>query len=114
MHEHSGAHVQVSMPPAARWARRRGKPTNHKVYGEEVAILAGDALLSLSFEYIARETKDVPADRVLRVIVEVRCACCAAVLCALAVRAYVLLGEVGAACWVWGMGAGSISPGWHV
>lgn len=32
---------------------RRGKPTNHKVYGEEIAILAGDALLSLSFEYIA-------------------------------------------------------------
>lgn len=36
-----------------------------------MAILAGDALLSLSFEYIARETKNVPADRVLRVIVEV-------------------------------------------
>ncbi len=54
------------------WVCRRGKPTNHKVYGEEVAILAGDALLSLSFEHIARETKGVPADRVLKVIVEVR------------------------------------------
>ena len=50
---------------------RRGKPTNHKVYGEEMAILAGDALLSLSFEYIARETKGVDAQRVLEVIVEV-------------------------------------------
>ncbi|KAL4419453.1 hypothetical protein ABPG77_003566 [Micractinium sp. CCAP 211/92] len=50
---------------------RRGKPTNHKVYGEEVAILAGDALLSLSFEYIARETRGVAAERVLQVIVEV-------------------------------------------
>lgn len=50
---------------------RRGVPTNHKVYGEEVAILAGDALLSLAFEYIARETKDVSPERVLRVIVEV-------------------------------------------
>ena len=51
---------------------RRGKPTNHKVFGEEVAILAGDALLALSFEYIARETpKSVPADRTLRVVVEV-------------------------------------------
>lgn len=50
---------------------RRGKPTNHKVYGEEIAILAGDALLSLSFEYIARETKGVSPDRVLQVIVEV-------------------------------------------
>ncbi|KAK9157624.1 hypothetical protein Scep_004198 [Stephania cephalantha] len=25
---------------------RRGKPTNHKVYGEDVAVLAGDALLA--------------------------------------------------------------------
>lgn len=50
---------------------RRGKPTNHKVYGEEIAILAGDALLSLAFEYIARETKGVDAQRVLQVIVEV-------------------------------------------
>lgn len=29
---------------------RRGKPTNHKVYGEATAILAGDALLNLAFE----------------------------------------------------------------
>lgn len=50
---------------------RRGKPTNHKVYGEEIAILAGDALLSLSFEYIARETRNVPPESVLKVIVEV-------------------------------------------
>ncbi|KAI7838529.1 hypothetical protein COHA_007672 [Chlorella ohadii] len=50
---------------------RRGKPTCHKVYGEEIAILAGDALLSLSFEYIARETKGVDPARVLQVIVEV-------------------------------------------
>jgi geranylgeranyl diphosphate synthase, type II len=31
---------------------RRGKPTNHKVYGEAIAILAGDALLTQSFELI--------------------------------------------------------------
>ena len=29
---------------------RRGKPTNHRVYGEALAILAGDALLTLAFE----------------------------------------------------------------
>ena len=50
---------------------RRGKPTCHKVYGEDMAILAGDALLTKSFEHIARETKDVSAERVLRVISEV-------------------------------------------
>ncbi|HEY5894597.1 MAG TPA: farnesyl diphosphate synthase [Chthoniobacterales bacterium] len=32
---------------------RRGKPTNHKVFGEAVAILAGDALLTLAFEIAA-------------------------------------------------------------
>ena len=50
---------------------RRGVPTNHKVYGEEMAILAGDALLSHAFEYIARETKGVPAEKILRVIADV-------------------------------------------
>ncbi|TJX16274.1 polyprenyl synthetase family protein [Tissierella creatinini] len=29
---------------------RRGKPTNHKVYGEAMAVLAGDGLLNLAFE----------------------------------------------------------------
>ncbi len=33
---------------------RRGKPTNHKVFGEATAILAGDALLTYAFEIIAR------------------------------------------------------------
>ena len=32
---------------------RRGKPTNHKVYGEGLAILAGDALLTESFYLVA-------------------------------------------------------------
>jgi geranylgeranyl diphosphate synthase, type II len=33
---------------------RRGKPTNHKVYGEGIAILAGDALLTQAFEIAAQ------------------------------------------------------------
>tara|TARA_B100000965_G_scaffold392476_1_gene402070 strand:+ start:731 stop:1624 length:894 start_codon:yes stop_codon:yes gene_type:complete len=32
---------------------RRGKPTNHKVFGEPVAVLAGDALLTLAFEIVS-------------------------------------------------------------
>lgn len=39
-----------------------------KVFGEDTAVLAGDALLSYAFEHIARATTGVPADRVLRVI----------------------------------------------
>jgi geranylgeranyl diphosphate synthase, type II len=33
---------------------RRGKPTSHKVYGEGMAILAGDALLTIAFEMAAK------------------------------------------------------------
>ena len=32
---------------------RRGRPTNHKVFGEGVAVLAGDALLTVAFEILA-------------------------------------------------------------
>lgn len=39
---------------------RRGKPTNHIVYGEAVAILAGDALLTLAFETIT--DSELPSD----------------------------------------------------
>ncbi len=38
---------------------RRGKPTNHKVFGEGVAILAGDALLSDAFSCVS--SADLPA-----------------------------------------------------
>lgn len=47
---------------------RRGKPTNHMVYGEDVAILAGDALLSYAFEYVARHTRGVDPERIINVI----------------------------------------------
>jgi geranylgeranyl diphosphate synthase type II len=47
---------------------RRGRPTNHKVYGEAMAILAGDSLLTRAFEIVARDVQP-PA---------VAAACCAA------------------------------------
>ncbi|XP_031479505.1 geranylgeranyl pyrophosphate synthase, chloroplastic-like [Nymphaea colorata] len=49
---------------------RRGVPTNHKVFGEDVAVLAGDALLSFAFQHIATATEGVSPDRLLRVIAE--------------------------------------------
>ncbi|KAF7809748.1 geranylgeranyl pyrophosphate synthase, chloroplastic-like [Senna tora] len=49
---------------------RRGKPTNHKVFGEEVAVLAGDALLSFAFEHIAVSTAGVSPARIVRAIGE--------------------------------------------
>ena len=44
---------------------RRGRLTNHKVYGEALALLAGDALLALAFQLIAENGANVPAERVL-------------------------------------------------
>ncbi|GER47920.1 geranylgeranyl diphosphate synthase [Striga asiatica] len=49
---------------------RRGKPTNHKVYGEDVAVLAGDSLLAYAFEFMATAITDVPSDRVLAAVGE--------------------------------------------
>ena len=45
---------------------RRGKPTCHKVYGEAIAILAGDALLTRAFHLIVDLPADPDGDRVRR------------------------------------------------
>ncbi|MGE3310181.1 MAG: polyprenyl synthetase family protein, partial [Limisphaerales bacterium] len=47
---------------------RRGKPTNHKVFGEGIAILAGDALLTVAFEILAQ----APASKRYPVSAQVR------------------------------------------
>jgi len=44
---------------------RRGRLTNHKVYGEAMAMLAGDALLALAFELIAENAASIAPDRVV-------------------------------------------------
>ncbi|CAA7387841.1 unnamed protein product [Spirodela intermedia] len=51
---------------------RRGVPTNHRVYGESMAVLAGDALIALAFQHVAAATPPelVPAARTLRAVVE--------------------------------------------
>ncbi|XP_044506506.1 geranylgeranyl pyrophosphate synthase, chloroplastic-like [Mangifera indica] len=49
---------------------RRGKPTNHKVFGEDVAVLAGDALLAFAFEHMAVSTVGIPPSRVVKVVGE--------------------------------------------
>ena len=43
---------------------RRGKPTNHKVYGEATAVLAGDGLLTGAFETALGARAYLPAERV--------------------------------------------------
>ncbi len=50
---------------------RRGRPSNHKVYGEATAILAGDALLTMAFELLSTEAAGYFApDIVVRLVAE--------------------------------------------
>ena len=52
---------------------RRGKLTNHKVYGEAIAVLAGDALLTAAFSFIAQADLSAEA-RIFAVEVLANCA----------------------------------------
>lgn len=52
---------------------RRGQPSSHELYGTDMAILAGDALLSRAFQHIVSHTPSqlVPQPRLLRVVEEI-------------------------------------------
>lgn len=65
---HTMSLIHDDLPAMDNDDYRRGKLTNHKVYGEDVAILAGDGLLAYAFEFIATQTQDVPPQQVLQVI----------------------------------------------
>ncbi|MBQ7129352.1 MAG: polyprenyl synthetase family protein [Clostridia bacterium] len=47
---------------------RRGKPSNHKVFGEDNALLAGDALLTLAFETACDIDKNIKPDRAVKAV----------------------------------------------
>jgi geranylgeranyl diphosphate synthase, type II len=51
---HTYSLIHDDLPSMDNDDYRRGKPTNHKVYGEAMAILAGDALLTMAFDLISR------------------------------------------------------------
>ena len=50
---HTYSLIHDDLPSMDNDDLRRGKPTNHKVFGDANAILAGDALLTYSFQLIA-------------------------------------------------------------
>ena len=50
---------------------RRGRPSCHKAFDEATAILAGDALLTDAFGFMASTVKDLPAGRVLEALASV-------------------------------------------
>ncbi|OAT86519.1 polyprenyl synthetase family protein [Desulfotomaculum copahuensis] len=68
---HTYSLVHDDLPAMDNDDLRRGKPTNHRVFGEAAAILAGDALLTLAFGWLAGCAGSLPAERVARVIAEV-------------------------------------------
>ena len=66
---HTMSLIHDDLPAMDNDDYRRGKLTNHKVYGEDVAILAGDGLLALAFESVAIQTpQSVKREVVLQVI----------------------------------------------
>ncbi|HEX5426259.1 MAG TPA: farnesyl diphosphate synthase [Candidatus Acidoferrales bacterium] len=66
---HTYSLIHDDLPALDNDDLRRGKPTNHKVFGEAMAILAGDALLTLAFETLAKTALE-PA-RLVRLIAQV-------------------------------------------
>ena len=60
---HTYSLIHDDLPAMDDDALRRGRPTNHKVYGEATAILAGDALLTAAFEQLVRA--DLPASQIV-------------------------------------------------
>ncbi|AFY78179.1 MAG: polyprenyl synthetase family protein [Hydrococcus sp. C42_A2020_068] len=65
---HTMSLIHDDLPAMDNDDYRRGKLTNHKVFGEDIAILAGDGLLAYAFEYVAAQTQNVPPQRILDVI----------------------------------------------
>ena len=63
---HTYSLIHDDLPAMDNDDLRRGRPTNHIVYGEAVAILAGDALLTDAFGLMA--SVDLPPERVVRAI----------------------------------------------
>ncbi|HEY9786781.1 MAG TPA: polyprenyl synthetase family protein [Candidatus Obscuribacterales bacterium] len=68
---HAMSLIHDDLPALDNDDLRRGKPTNHKVFGEAIALLAGDALLMLANQILIEETpRSVDSDSLLAVVSE--------------------------------------------
>jgi len=68
---HTYSLIHDDLPAMDNDDLRRGKPTNHKIFGEAVAILAGDALLTEAFKMMTEcEIKKIKKSSLLKVIKE--------------------------------------------
>ena len=68
---HTYSLIHDDLPAMDNDDLRRGRPTCHKAFGESVAILAGDALLTQAFRVLAADAPNRDAERQVRVIREV-------------------------------------------
>lgn len=70
---HTYSLIHDDLPAIDNDDLRRGRPTNHKIFGEPLAILAGDALLTEAFRVVADPlfTKGVSAGQIRRVSLEI-------------------------------------------
>tara|TARA_B100000131_G_scaffold318881_1_gene363647 strand:+ start:162 stop:1058 length:897 start_codon:yes stop_codon:yes gene_type:complete len=67
---HTMSLIHDDLPAMDNDDLRRGRPTNHKVYGDAIAILSGDALLTRAFEMVALRSPGVDSERLIRVVGE--------------------------------------------
>lgn len=65
---HTMSLIHDDLPAMDNDDYRRGKLTNHKVFGEDIAILAGDGLLAYAFEFVATQTQNVAPKNIIEVI----------------------------------------------
>ncbi|KAL3539117.1 hypothetical protein ACH5RR_002483 [Cinchona calisaya] len=70
---HAASLIHDDLPCMDDDPSRRGQPSNHTVFGVDMAILAGDALFPLGFRHIVSHTPTdlVPETRLLKVIAEI-------------------------------------------
>src|SRR5438477_5862072 len=66
---HTYSLIHDDLPDLDNDDLRRGRPTCHKVFGNAMAILAGDALLTLAFEVLSK-IEHVSAERKIRLVEE--------------------------------------------
>jgi len=67
---HTYSLIHDDLPAMDNDDLRRGRPTSHKVFGEAMAILAGDALLTEAFVVLSRPNARLSADQQIRVVHE--------------------------------------------
>jgi len=66
---HTYSLIHDDLPALDNDDLRRGRPTCHKIFGDAIAILAGDALLTLAFEVLSR-LEEIDAERRIRLVRE--------------------------------------------